>query len=260
MVRLVHQLTKEPEKTVPAFREKLQNILKNAVCRKRMILSFTGDEPVSLMPLIRDIPEGMPAPEAVAYCSDGPMRTGYRIPAQIGFAVRGSRLSEYGVSFTGSAWLATQIISLGYLWNKVRVQGGAYGAGISLDRAGNVFTYSFRDPTPARTLTMDAGISAFLRDLADCGADLDKYIISSLNELNPLLSPREKGVQADMRTLTGYTRNEAERIRQEVLHATPEQLAACGSWLDAFAKDGAVCVVAHEDALKACDGLEISDL
>ena len=260
MVRLVHQLTKEPEKTVPAFREKLQNILKNAVCRKRMILSFTGDEPVSLMPLIRDIPEGMPAPEAVAYCSDGPMRTGYRIPAQIGFAVRGSRLSEYGVSFTGSAWLATQIISLGYLWNKVRVQGGAYGAGISLDRAGNVFTYSFRDPTPARTLTMDAGISAFLRDLADCGADLDKYIISSLNELNPLLSPREKGVQADMRTLTGYTRNEAERIRLEVLHATPEQLAACGSWLDAFAKDGAVCVVAHEDALKACDGLEISDL
>ena len=260
MVRLVHQLTKEPEKTVPAFREKLQNILKNAVCRKRMILSFTGDEPVSLMPLIRDIPEGMPAPEAVAYCSDGPMRTGYRIPAQIGFAVRGSRLSEYGVSFTGSAWLATQIISLGYLWNKVRVQGGAYGAGISLDRAGNVFTYSFRDPTPARTLTMDAGISAFLRDLADCGADLDKYIISSLNELNPLLSPREKGVQADMRTLTGYTRNEAERIRQEVLHATPEQLSACGSWLDAFAKDGAVCVVAHEDALKACDGLEIPDL
>lgn len=260
MVRLVHRLASEPETTVPAFREKLKDIMKRTVCRRRLTLSFTGDEPVSMESLIRNIPEGVPAPETVAYRTDGPMRTGFRIPAQIGFAVRGGRLSEYGVHFTGSAWLATQIISLGYLWNKVRVQGGAYGAGISLDRAGNVFTYSFRDPTPARTLTVDAGISDFLRDLADCGADLDKYIISSLNELNPLLSPRDKGVQADMRALTGYTREEAERIRQEVLRATPEQLSVCGKWLDAFAKDGAVCVVAHEDALKACDSLVISDL
>ena len=260
MVRFVHALAKDPEKTIPPFRETLRRILEKTACRKRLTLSVTGDDPVSLIPFVKKIPEGTPAPAAAAYRADGPMRTGWRIPAQIGFAVRGGRLSEYGETFSGSAWLAAQIISLGYLWNRVRVQGGAYGAGISLDRAGNVFTYSFRDPTPARTLTVDAGISGFLRELAESGESLDKYIISSLNELNPLLSPRDKGIQADMRVLTGYTREEAERIRQEVLHATPEQLAACGSWLDAFAARGAVCVVAHENALRACEDLVVSDL
>ena len=157
-------------------------------------------------------------------------------------------------------WLATSILTLGYLWNKVRVQGGAYGAGIQVDRSGNLFSYSFRDPTPARTLEADAGAAAFLRDFAEQGEDLDQYIISALNSLNPLLSPRDKGSLADGRWMNGYTREEAERIRRQILYAKPEDLVRCGQWLDAFAQEGAVCVVAHQDALNACAGLEIKDL
>ena len=60
--------------------------------------------------------------------------------------------------------------------------------------------------------------------------------------------------------MTGYTREEAERIRREILHAVPEDLIRCAGWLDAFSRDGAVCVVAHQDALKECDGLTVRDL
>ena len=60
--------------------------------------------------------------------------------------------------------------------------------------------------------------------------------------------------------MTGYRREEAEKIRKQILHATPEDLVRCAEWLEAFAKEGAVCVVAHDDALKACEGLEVSDL
>ena len=123
-----------------------------------------------------------------------------------------------------------------------------------------IYSYSFRDPTPAKTLTADADASAFLREFAGSGENLDGYIISALNELNPLLSPRDKGALADTRMMTGYTREESERIRKEVLNTTPEQLAACGAWLDRFAAEGSVCVTAHADALKQCRALEISDL
>jgi hypothetical protein len=185
------------------------------------------------------------------------MKAGFRIPAQIGFAVRGWRI---GKPFEGSMWLATSILSLGYLWNVVRVQGGAYGAGIQIDRAGNLFSYSYRDPTPAKTLNADSGEAGFLLDFVKRGENLDSYIISALNELNPLLSPRDKGSLADGRFMVGYTREEAERIRKQILHATPEDLIRCAEWLESFAREGAVCVVAHQDALKACEGLEISDL
>ena len=157
-------------------------------------------------------------------------------------------------------WLACSILSLGYYWNRIRVQGGAYGAGIQLDRTGNIFSYSFRDPTPAKTLTADAGASAYLREFAQSGENLDGYIISALNELNPLLSPRDRGALADTRNMTGYSREEFERIRREVLHTTPEQLTDCGTWLDAFAKEGSVCVTAYADALKQCEGLAVTEL
>ena len=157
-------------------------------------------------------------------------------------------------------WLAGSILTLDYLWNRVRVQGGAYGAGFQTDRAGNLFSYSFRDPSPGKTLSADRKASAFLRAFVRSGENLDKYVMSSLNELNPLLSPRDKGALADARMLTGYTREESERIRLEILHATPEDLLACGDWLDRFAEEGSVCVVAHADALKTCDGLFVSDL
>ena len=157
-------------------------------------------------------------------------------------------------------WLASSILSLDYLWNRVRVQGGAYGAGLQVDRSGNLFSYSFRDPTPGKTLTADRGAAEFLRAFARDGENLDQYIISALNELNPLLSARDKGILADGRYMNGYTREEAERIRRQILYAVPEDLIRCAEWLEAFAREGAVCVVAHQEALEACEGLEISDL
>ena len=257
----IHRLARDPDSEMPELRRLSERLMGETFCRKRLILGVTSSDEILPERLVSAFPEGSPAPENRAYRTNTPMDAGFRIPAQIGFAVRGYRLSKLGLRFDGTMWLATSILTLGYLWNRVRVQGGAYGAGIQVDRSGNLFSYSYRDPTPARTLEADAGASAFLRDFAQQqGADLDQYIISALNSLNPLLSPRDKGSLADGRWMNGYTREEAERIRREILYAKPEDLIRCGQWLDAFARDGAVCVVAHEDALNACEGLEIRDL
>ena len=254
--RYIHALAKEPEKELPSLLELAGRLMTQTFCRRRMTASITATAAELPEALIAALPEGTDVPEKAEYRNEGPTMTGFRIPAQIGFAVRGWRI---GKTFEGSMWMATSILSLGYLWNVVRVQGGAYGAGIQIDRAGNLFSYSYRDPTPAKTLTADSGAADFLREFAK-QEDLDPYIISALNELNPLLSPRDKGALADGRYMTGYLREEAEKIRRQILYVTPEDLARCAEWLEAFAREGAVCVVAHQDALNACEGLEISDL
>ena len=255
--RYIHALAKQPEKELPSLLAVAQRLMKETFCRRRMTVSVTATSGEVPERMISAFPEGTAVPEKAAYRNEAPMKAGFRIPAQIGFAVRGWRVTK---PFEGSMWLATSVLSLGYLWNVVRVQGGAYGAGIQIDRAGNLFSYSYRDPTPAKTLTVDCGEADFLREFAGRGENLDPYIISALNDLNPLLSPREKGALADGRFMVGYTREEAERIRKQILHATPEDLVRCAEWLESFAREGAVCVVAHQDALKVCDDLEISDL
>ena len=258
--RYIHHLAKEPEKELPALTNLAGRLMDHTLCRKRMIVSVTSEKPCLPENLINAFPEGIPAPKETAYAVDSPAAVGYRIPAQIGFAVRGYHLSRIGIGFEGSMWLAASVLTLGYLWNRVRVQGGAYGAGLQIDRTGNLFSYSYRDPTPAKTLTADAGASDYLKAFAGQNENLDPYIISALNELNPLLSARDKGSLADGRYMTGYTREEAERIRRQILHAVPEDLIRCAEWLDPFSREGAVCVVGNRDALDHCEGLTVSDL
>ena len=258
-IRRVRRLARDPEE-LKRFALHAEKTLSTAVCRKRMIISVTADEPQPLATLVGAIPEGTPAPEEAAYRAEPPWRVGYRIPAQIGFAVKGYRLSRCDETFSGSKWLAGSILTLDYLWNRVRVQGGAYGASFTLDRAGNLYVYSYRDPTPGRTLQITRGMGAFLRSFAEHGENLDQYIISSLNELNPLLGPKEKGALADSRWMAGITPEDTEKLRHEVLNTTLEDLISCEKWLEAFEREGAVCVVGHADALSACDDLETSDL
>ena len=259
-VRYIHNFASRPEKEMEGFLQTARKILSESICSSRLTLSVTSGNNLLPVLLSEAFPAGTPVPDRSSYREEICSGIGYRIPAQIGFAARGYRLSRCGLKFSGSMWLAGSILTFGYLWNKVRVQGGAYGAGFQIDRSGNLFSYSFRDPNPARTLSVHNGTAGFLHEFAESGEKPDKYIISALNELNPLLSPREKGALADARTLTGYTREENERIRREILNTTPEQLASCGEWLDRFAAEGSVCVVAQEEALCQCSALEILDL
>ena len=259
-LRYIHAFATRPESLMEDFIRTAGKILTNSICTSRMTLSVTAGSDWAPSRLAAAFPNGIPVPERKEYSEKTAASTGFRIPAQIGFAARGYRLSRCGLNFSGSMWLATSILTLEYYWNKVRVQGGAYGAGLQVDRTGNLFSYSFRDPTPAKTLTADSGAAEYLKDFVHSGEKPDKYIISALNELNPLLSPREKGALADARKLTGYTREESERIRREVLKTTPDQLAACGEWLDQFAREGNICVSAPAEMLQKCKGLEIYDL
>ena len=256
----IHRLAKDPYAELPGLKRLAARLMRETMCRSRMTIGVTATGEILPEKLISAFPEGTPVPEARAYRADTPSAAGFRIPAQTGFTARGYRLSSAGLPFEGSMWLATSILTLGFLWNRIRIQGGAYDAGIQIDRDGNIYSWSFRDPNPAKTLEADSEAAEYLRTFAEQGKNLDQYIISALNELNPLLSPGDKGSLADIRYMNGYTREEAERIRRQILYAVPEDLIRCAEWLEPFSRNGAVCVVAHRDALRKCRGLTVRDL
>lgn len=52
----------------------------------------------------------------------------------------------------------SSIMSFGYLWNMVRVQGGAYGTGMSAQMNSDVFAHSYRDPNLANTKQVYGGM------------------------------------------------------------------------------------------------------
>ena len=260
-VRYIHSFATDPDRVLPELRATADLLRRGTAVRKKLTLSVTADEyAVDWNPFLSDLPEGAAGNVSSSYLCESALSSGYRIPAQVGFAVRGWHLSEIHQSFHGSFLLAANILTYSFLWNRVRVQGGAYGCGFQADRYGNIFSYSYRDPTPDRTLRVYQDAADFLRTFVSEGESLDKYIISTLNDLNPLLAPREKGTLADNRFLGGYTREQAEKIRKEILYASPEDLLKLADILDAFAEKSAVCVVAPGSLLDRCSGLSQADL
>ncbi len=73
--------------------------------------------------------------------------------------------------------LAT-ILNGDYLHNRIRAQGGAYGAGIAFNRAGNITTFSYRDPNLKETLKAYDGMADYIKNLDIDVDELTTYIIA----------------------------------------------------------------------------------
>lgn len=260
LIRWLHDFVKNFDEKISAFTALSTRVLENAVCTSRLIFSVTEDAPTDPAGFIGRLPKGTAAPKETAYRTALPEKLGIRIPAQVSFACTGCHLSKYGIQYNGTIRLLSNIVSLSYLWNMVRVQGGAYGAGMHSGRGGSIFCYSFRDPSPDKTLQTYQGIADFVRAFHDSGEDLTKFIISTVASTEPLVSPREQGVLADAMWFAGLSHEDAVQERRELLHATQEDLLGWCDLLTRMSQEAGVCVVGHSEALNACEGLTVADL
>ena len=106
---------------------------------------------------------------------------------------------------------------------------------------------------------MYRGAADFLKEFVQSGERIDKFVISTIAETEPLMSPRDEGSMADSRWFTGRTEDDLRRQRAQILATDGEKLLSWCDALEHMAATGAVAVVAHEEALKACEaeGIEI---
>ena len=229
--------------------ERMQN---ETICRSRLTLGITAQQPCRLDRLKELLPLGSAVPATTAYSLSMPARIGMRIPAQINYAAQGYHLREAGMKFHGSMKVAEKILSLNYFWNEIRAKGGAYGAGFAIGPGGGMYTYTYRDPSPAASLAANDGAAAYLEDFCANDESLERYIISTVSEDDPLRSPASNGQIADINWLTRFTKEQAVQIRNEMLHTTRDDLLALVDVLKAFAAKGTVCVVGHPGTIDEC--------
>ena len=223
--------------------------------KKRLAVSLTGERDDGFTAQVLDVLGDAPAGEPALYDPLPKKREGFVIPAGVGFAVTGANLNGLGAAFSGTGMVAGQLLTFDYLWNEVRVKGGAYGVNLAVRSTGDVGFSSFRDPSPAGTLTVYAGAGQALRDVC-AGGNIDKYIISTIASTEPVMSPWTEGVRAVSLWLNGQTEADLDRQRREILHTTPQSLAAFGATLDAVCAAGHVCVIGGKDTVDACPDLD----
>jgi Zn-dependent M16 (insulinase) family peptidase len=190
-----------------------------------------------------------------------PIRHGITIPARVSYAAMGAISAEANEAI-GLLRVVRSILSYEYLWNEIRVKGGAYGTGFIVRKTGEIGFYSYRDPSPARSLEVYRNMGAFVKEFAASGADITGFIISSIADTEPLLAPAQQGRMADGEWFEAYSYADAMAERQQLLNATAAELAKWVPALEALRQQGPVCVVRYADALESCkeENLTILDI
>ncbi len=234
---------------------RLHSVADKIFRRERLTLAVTSSAPSEdfARSLISSLKDGGTRPEASHVEPLGKKNEGIAIPSQVSYASVASDvlLSE---PLHGSHIVVRSLISYSHLWNTVRVQGGAYGAGLVFRKSGTVAFYSYRDPSPARTLGCYADSGSFLRELAENGEPLDKYIIGAFGDYDPLSTPRSAGVKAAVNALRGWTDDMERRFRSEMVSTSSEDLLAAARLLERLSEEGGVCVIGPKSALDSMNG------
>lgn len=174
------------------------------------------------------------------------------ITAGIAYAAHGGNLNRLGGGYHGSFALAAKIISLNYLWNEVRVQGGAYGSGINVDPKGDVFCYSYRDPNPSRSMGIYRQAADYLRRFCEDKESFAELLIGAVSDGEPLLSAVDESRVAVENALREVTRETRRKERKELLNASYEDLLKFAELLQLLCENESSCIVGNEPLLDSC--------
>jgi len=242
----------------PALRDSMQRLAKTFFTAGRMTVSSAGKlDRAPLERLIRNLPGEKVAPTYAKFKPLGVRREGIEIPAPIAFTSTGGYFYKYTPAFTGQMIVASQLCELTHLWNTVRVQGGAYGTGMTMNRPGDLAVWSYRDPDPIGAICAANQIQDFLDDFCKSDEDLTPYVIGSLGAVDPLETPRSATAAADIRWLKGLTCEKVEEKLREIVHTTKADLADLVPIIEDTLNEAAVCIVAGKDKLAKCKKAEI---
>lgn len=165
------------------------------------------------------------------------------IPAGVGYCALGGNIYGFGSAYHGSAAVLSSLMTYDYLWNEVRVKGGAYGTGLSLSVGGDLFCYSYRDPNVENTRNVFASAARFLRELDGDGISLDDIIISSLKVTDPHRTPFGICELEGTRYLKGISFDDVMKIRCEILDTEMSDIVGYADILEKLSNDGKFCVV-----------------
>ncbi len=133
------------------------------------------------------------------------------------------------LDYTGAAKVLASAIRYDYLWNEIRVKGGAYGSLYVHRRNGNLALSSYRDPNLQKTLDVYKALPDYIEDLQVPEEELTKYIIGTMSPLEQPKSAASKGLTALNRLKSGLTAQDIETLKEEILAAESKdfrQLAA----------------------------------
>ncbi len=253
----LRELEKRVEKDWEGIHRTLKEIRRFLTNRRTVLLNLTLDqkrwsqvEP-GMQGLLKSLPEAAEAVSCRWSPGPPPRFEAMTLPAQVNYVGKGARLYDLGYRFHGSALVITRYLRNSWLWDRIRVQGGAYGAFCLLDRFSGVLSFlSYRDPNLLETLEVFDRSGGVLEAAEITDEELNKAIIGAIGDMDAPMLPDAKGYASMLRHLTGDSEPLRQKVRDEILGTEAADFRDFGEVLKQAAARGIVKVLGSPDAVE----------
>lgn len=172
------------------------------------------------------------------------------IPSEVNYTARGGDVRAYA-RFNGHWAVLQRVLSYDYLWNEVRVKGGAYGCGFRGTGQGRMNFHSYRDPQIDATLDRFDAAGKWLSDFQPETDEWEGYIVSTVAGHDKPVKPKQIARRQAAGFLIGQSSDFREKRREEYLTCTPDALRELAPALEAVPRSNAFCTFGNKDAIRA---------
>ena len=197
------------------------------------------------------LPQSEAAGSAVKPLAAPGLNEGIMTPGKVQYVAAGGDFRKAGHKFTGSMKVLETILRYEYLWTKIRIQGGAYGASAVFDRNGSMYFASYRDPKLAESLEAYRGLPGWLEQLDLPERELTKYIIGTISAADVPLTNSMRLSQTALAHIKGVPQEMRQKTRDEILNLTNDDLRSLAQVVRDTLSGNYICVVGGSSAVEA---------
>ena len=234
--------------------EILNQLAKNIFRPDNMMLSYTADKEglAGLEEMIEKLKSGLfdTKPEETAcviHCEK--KNEGFKTASKVQYVARTGNFIDHGASYTGALQILKVILSYDYLWQNIRVKGGAYGCMSNFNRIGEGYFISYRDPHLKRTIDVYEGVVDYLKNFTVSERDMTKYIIGTMSNMDQPMTPVTKGERSMNLYMNKVSEDMLREERNQILDATQDDIRSLYRVAEAVLKAGQLCVIGSEDKI-----------
>lgn len=180
-------------------------------------------------------------------------REAFIIPSDVTYLARACDPRTLEIETDGTWSVASNALSYDYLWNEIRVKGGAYGCGFRSPSPRHASFYTYRDPAIDPSLARIEAAGDWLASFDPDADTFEGFIVSCVSGMDAPLKPYALTKRRNAEYFCKTPSDKRAERRRQMLESTPDALRALAADISRIAREAPACVFAGREAIEASE-------
>lgn len=234
----------------------LKETIKYAFRKEKIMVNYAGDRDSflkvkELTVNLRDEMYNAPLKEEPWVFVPNQKNEGIKTSGQVQYVARTGNYNKPGerAAYNGSFSVLGNIMRCEYLWNNIRVLGGAYGCNCMFNRSGDVIFTSYRDPNLKKTSDTFLSAADYIKTFTADERQMRKFIIGTISSMDTPLGASDRSLREFSHFITEMDYETLKTERAKILSTTQEDIRELAPLVETAMAQNNICVVGSQSSI-----------